>query len=55
MMRQMRNLCHRLDRGLIREHLRDDRETKSEQGGYAFGPAPPFGEQVAQANAPGRG
>lgn len=33
-----------LDRGLIRKRLRDGRETKGEQGGYAFG-APAFGKQ----------
>lgn len=44
-MRQMRGVFHQLDRGLIRKRLKDGRNTKAEQGGYAFG-APPYGKQA---------
>lgn len=44
-MRQMRGVFHQLDRGLIRKRLRDGRQAKGEQGGYAFG-APRFGQRA---------
>lgn len=44
-MRQMRGVFHQLDRGLIRKRLREGRQAKGEQGGYAFG-APRFGQQA---------
>jgi len=48
-MRQMRGVFHQLDRGLIRKRLREGREAKGKQGGYAFG-APPFGKQVVDGD-----
>jgi DNA invertase Pin-like site-specific DNA recombinase len=44
-MRQMRGVFHQLDRGLVRKRLHEGRETKGEQGGYAYG-APRFGQRV---------
>lgn len=43
-MRQMRGVFHQLDRGLIRKRLREGREAKGKQGGYAYG-APRFGQR----------
>ncbi|MFB7244669.1 recombinase family protein [Streptomyces populi] len=43
-MRQMRGVFAQLDRGLIRKRLREGRETKGEQGGYAYG-APRYGQR----------
>lgn len=44
-MRQMRGVFHQLDRGLIRKRLREGREAKGKQGGYAYG-APRYGQQA---------
>ncbi|TJZ41214.1 resolvase [Streptomyces piniterrae] len=44
-MRQMRGVFHQLDRGLIRKRLKDGRNAKAAQGGYAYG-APPYGKQA---------
>ena len=48
-MRQMRGVFHQLDRGLIRKRLREGRQAKDQQGGYAFG-APRFGLQVVDGD-----
>lgn len=44
-MRQMRGVFHQLDRGLIRKRLREGRDTKGQQGGYAYG-APRYGQRA---------